>query len=97
MMRTCRFCDEKFDPAALPRGECRVLRDGKGAPCEPRLRGFASMSPEKVSEIAKKGGLSAHAAGTAHKFTPEEASVAGKRGGDAPHVRRGPMKKVEGL
>jgi general stress protein YciG len=93
MMRTCRHCDEKFDPAAEPKAECRVLRDGKSLPCEPRLRGFASMTAAKVSEIAKKGGLSAHAAGTAHKFTPEEASLAGKRGGNAPHVRRGPVKK----
>jgi len=97
MMRTCRHCDEKFDPTSEPKAECRLLRDGKSLPCEPRLRGFASMSPDKVSEIAKKGGLSAHAAGTAHRFTPEEAKIAGKRGGDAPHVHRGPLKKAEGL
>jgi general stress protein YciG len=45
-------------------------------------RGFASMSDEKVSEIAGKGGRAAHAAGTAHRFTKAEAQRAGKKGGD---------------
>jgi general stress protein YciG len=45
-------------------------------------RGFAAMSPEKQKEIASKGGKAAHAQGKAHKFTSEEARVAGKRGGE---------------
>jgi general stress protein YciG len=95
MMRTCRHCDEKFDPASDPVAQCRILRDGEVlSPCEPLPRGFASLPRERVSEIAKKGGVSAHAAGTAHRFTSEEATAAGKRGGNAPHVRRGPVKKV---
>jgi uncharacterized protein len=52
-------------------------------------RGFAAMDRKKVSEIASKGGKAAHAAGTAHQFTSDEARVAGKKGGVAPHVRRG--------
>jgi general stress protein YciG len=44
-------------------------------------RGFASMSPEKQREIASRGGKSAHAKGTAHKWTSEEAKEAGKKGG----------------
>ena len=36
-------------------------------------RGFASMSPERQKEIASKGGRAAHAKGTAHEWTPEEA------------------------
>ncbi len=52
-------------------------------------RGFAAMDRSKVSEIASKGGKAAHAAGTAHKFSPEEAREAGKKGGVAPHIRRG--------
>lgn len=52
-------------------------------------RGFAAMDRSKVSEIASKGGKAAHAAGTAHQFTSEEARQAGKKGGTAPHVRRG--------
>ncbi len=44
-------------------------------------QGFASMSPEKKREIAAKGGRAAHALGTAHKWTPEEAAEAGRKGG----------------
>ena len=54
-----------------------------------RPRGFAAMDRTKVSEIASKGGKAAHAAGTAHQFTSDEARSAGKKGGVAPHVRRG--------
>ena len=54
-----------------------------------RPRGFAAMDRSKVSEIASKGGKAAHAAGTAHQFTSDEARAAGKKGGVAPHVRRG--------
>ena len=46
-------------------------------------RGFASMSQEKQREIASKGGQAAHAKGTAHEFTPEEAREAGRKGGRA--------------
>lgn len=44
-------------------------------------RGFASMDPEKQREIASKGGRAAHAKGTAHEFTPDEAREAGRKGG----------------
>ncbi len=46
-----------------------------------RGRGFAAMSPEKKREIASKGGKAAHAMGTAHKWTSEEAQAAGRKGG----------------
>ncbi len=60
------------------------------APVKPRRpRGFAAMDRNKVSEIASKGGKAAHAAGTAHQFSTEEARAAGRKGGVAPHVRRG--------
>ena len=54
-----------------------------------KRRGFASMDPARVRAIASMGGRAAHAAGTAHQFTSDEARVAGKKGGTAPHVRRG--------
>jgi general stress protein YciG len=57
-----------------------------------RPRGFAAMSKDRVREIASKGGKSAHLAGTAHVWTPEQARIAGKRGGIAPHKSRG--KKI---
>ena len=44
-------------------------------------RGFASMDKQKQREIASKGGKAAHAKGTAHEFTPEEAREAGRKGG----------------
>jgi len=61
-----------------------------------RPKGFAAMDRAKVSEISSKGGKAAHAAGTAHRFTSEEAREAGKKGGVAPHIRRGrgPRKKL---
>ncbi|HVT44813.1 MAG TPA: KGG domain-containing protein [Thermoanaerobaculia bacterium] len=46
-----------------------------------RGRGFASMDRDKQREIASKGGRAAHAKGTAHQFTPEEAREAGRKGG----------------
>jgi len=48
-----------------------------------RNRGFASMDEQKQREIASKGGKAAHQQGTAHEFTPEEARVAGRKGGEA--------------
>ena len=45
------------------------------------MRGFASMSSDKQRQIASKGGKAAHAKGTAHEFTSEEARVAGRKGG----------------
>jgi general stress protein YciG len=44
-------------------------------------RGFASMAPDKRSEIARKGGQAAHVKGTAHEYAPQEARVAGRKGG----------------
>ncbi|MES2953503.1 MAG: KGG domain-containing protein [Patescibacteria group bacterium] len=46
-------------------------------------RGFASMDEAKQREIASKGGKAAHAKGTAHEFTSEEAREAGRKGGSA--------------
>ena len=46
-------------------------------------RGFAHMDKDKQRAIAYLGGKAAHAQGTAHKWTSEEASVAGKKGIEA--------------
>ncbi len=45
-----------------------------------RVRGLAAMSPERRREIASKGGRASQARGTAHQWTAEEASAAGKKG-----------------
>lgn len=52
-------------------------------------RGFASMSPERQREIASKGGRAAHAKGTAHEWSPEEARSAGRKGGQVSRGGRG--------
>ena len=52
-------------------------------------RGFASMSAEKQREIASKGGRAAHEKGTAHEWTPDEARVAGRKGGQISRGGRG--------
>ncbi len=57
-------------------------------PAPKKRRGFAVMDPKRVSEIASKGGKAAHAAGTAHEFSREEAREAGRKGGYATHARR---------
>ncbi len=48
-----------------------IVREGGG-------RGFASMTPERQRAIASAGGRAAHARGTAHEFTPEEARKAAR-------------------
>ncbi len=67
--------------------------DAGSEPAEPQpkpkqRRGFAAMDPRLVSEIASKGGRAAHAAGTAHEFSADEARNAGRKGGLAPHTPR---------
>lgn len=44
-------------------------------------QGFAAMSLERRTAIAAMGGKKAHANCKAHKFTSEEARLAGKKGG----------------
>ena len=64
---------------------------------EPRQkshRGFAAMSEEKQRQIASKGGKAAHAAGTAHEFTSEEAREAGRKGGVSISKDRQHMAKI---
>jgi len=57
-------------------------------------RGFASMDPERQREIASKGGKAAHAKGTAHEFTSEEAQEAGRKGGRAVSEDREHMSRI---
>jgi general stress protein YciG len=52
---------------------------------EKKKRGFAAMNPDQVRELARRGGVAAHRAGTAHEFTSDEARAAGRKGGLAIH------------
>lgn len=56
-----------------------------------RARGLAAMSPERRREIASKGGRTSQARGTAHQWTAEEASAAGKKGSARYALRRAEM------
>lgn len=51
-------------------------------------RGFAAMSKEMQREIATRGGKAAHAKGTAHQWTSDEARRAGSKGGSVMKNRR---------
>lgn len=57
-------------------------------------RGFAAMDPAKQKEIASKGGRAAHAKGTAHEFSADEARQAGRKGGEAVSKDRDHMAKI---
>ena len=80
----------RSEGAPAESGTAQGVEPGKEAekPAEqlPRARsrrGFAAMDPELQRKIARRGGEAAHARGTAHEFTPEEAREAGRRGGRA--------------
>lgn len=57
-------------------------------------RGFAAMSPEQRTAIARRGGRAAHAAGTAHEWTRESAAAAGRKGGLAASADRERMAEL---
>jgi general stress protein YciG len=57
-------------------------------------RGFAAMDPKRLQEIASKGGRAAHAQGTAHQFSSEEAREAGRLGGRAVSQDRAHMADI---
>lgn len=44
-------------------------------------QGFASLDKKRQLELASKGGKAAWKKGTAHKWTKEEAKLAGSKGG----------------
>lgn len=46
-----------------------------------RRQGFAALSREQRTAIASQGGRKAQQLGTAHRWSPEEAAVAGRKGG----------------
>jgi general stress protein YciG len=60
---------------------------------EKQRRGFAAMNPDQVRELARRGGVAAHRAGTAHEFSSDEARAAGRKGGLAAHSGRKPQEQ----
>jgi general stress protein YciG len=61
---------------------------------EKKKRGFAQMDPARQREIASRGGKAAHAKGRAHRFTREEAQVAGRLGGEKVSADREHMREL---
>jgi len=61
---------------------------------EATKRGFAGMDPETQRTIASQGGRAAHRQGTAHEFTPDEARVAGRKGGEVVSRNRQHMAEI---
>ena len=61
---------------------------------EKSKRGFASMDRARQREIAAKGGRAAHAKGTAHVWSADEARAAGKRGGEVVSQDRDHMSTI---
>jgi uncharacterized protein len=59
-----------------------------------RPRGFAAMDADRQREIAGEGGRAAHAKGTAHEFSPDEARDAGRKGGLAVSQNREHMAQI---
>ena len=57
-------------------------------------RGFASMDPNRQKEIASKGGRAAHAKGTAHEWSADEAREAGRKGGETVSRDRAHMAAI---
>ena len=57
-------------------------------------RGFASMDPQRQKEIASKGGRAAHAKGTAHEWSSDEARNAGRKGGETVSRDRAHMAAI---
>jgi uncharacterized protein len=63
-------------------------------PTTERKRGFAILPQERVREIARQGGQTAHAKGRAHEFSRDEARAAGRKGGRAVSGNRQHMAMI---
>jgi hypothetical protein len=76
--RTRRFIQvHRENTMASNQGNKQSGNQGNSQSSGTRNRGFASMDPQRQREIASQGGKAAHAKGTAHEFTSEEARRAG--------------------
>ena len=52
------------------------------------------MDPERQKEIASAGGKAAHARGSAHEFTGDEAREAGRKGGQSVSRDKDHMREI---
>jgi general stress protein YciG len=84
---------DQNERGATTGGEMQAQGNGNGNGRRSN-RGFASMDASRQREIASKGGRAAHAKGTAHEWTPDEARVAGRKGGEAVSRDRAHMAAI---
>jgi general stress protein YciG len=86
---------ERWPPRHERGGKARETSAGANALKEEavtkQLRGFATMDVTKQREIARMGGKAAHAKGTAHEWSREQARLAGHKGGLARARRMEPI------
>ncbi len=75
-------------PQATDGKQTETTEAEKTAETPRKRRGFAAMDPRLVSELASRGGKAAQRAGTAHRFSSDEARVAGRKGGIATGEKR---------
>lgn len=86
------MAEQNNDRSGMSNGGMQSQGNGNGG--KRSNRGFASMDPGRQREIASKGGKAAHAKGTAHEWTPDEARVAGRKGGEAVSRDRAHMAAI---
>lgn len=85
----------KPDDSAQNGDESRQAAESRSAESNgTSRRGFASMDESRQRAIASEGGRAAHARGTAHEFTSEEAREAGRKGGEAVSQNREHMAEI---
>ena len=71
----------------------QMLRQCAGTNAAIPARGFAAQTPERRKEIARAGGL-ASAKGNGHKFSSEQAKLAGRLGGATISSDRAHMSRI---
>lgn len=59
-------------------------------------KGFQHLTSDQRKVISSKGGKAAHKAGKAHTYTPEEARLAGSKGGKSAQAKKAASKKLVG-
>jgi general stress protein YciG len=92
--RSLNGCEAVAPPRDGEGGAPTPLRRSEGLKEETvtkQLRGFATMDVTKQREIARMGGKAAHAKGTAHEWSREQARLAGHKGGLARARRMEPI------
>jgi uncharacterized protein len=83
---SCEAATPAFVKCARPRHRTGWLDAGR--------RAVPVRLAEKHRQIASRGGRAAHEKGRAHRFTPDEARLAGKKGGDAVSKDREHMAEI---